>query len=534
MINSKKSFWNFFKKTLPLLLVAGLSCLFFWKVFVKAQVPLPADFVVGVYYPWLDYKWGFEAGIPVKNPITTDVVSFTYPMQMLAIDLIKSGQWPLWNPYILAGTPLLANFQSAPFSPTNFVYFIFDRLTGWSLQIILQHILVAGFTYLLLCRWKVGKLGSVLGGMAFAFSGYNLIWSQWNGHTLAAAFIPLILLFEDLWLEKRRLAFGLGVSLALYLQMVSGYPQVVIYTALSMFILWLVRFQRKSHFFARTFLLGAFALLGFGLSAFQILPGAELLSQSQRAVEPHPYEWAFLPLSKIITFVAPDFYGNHATKNYWGPQDYTSNTGFIGVVALSLSALCLKFIKKRKEILFGVLLVAFALAFSFPTPISIFLWKSGFLGLNAASAHRALILFTLGMALLTGFGVDILTNSKKRFIWVLTIPGLILLSYSLWAALLFLLSRQNPEAYEPLVRGIPKYQVALRNLVLPWGAFLATSIVFFFWARLKGAKKVLLIVFLSSVLVLELFRFGWKFTPFSGRDLVYPTTPVLDFLTFFR
>src|SRR3989344_4947534 len=29
---------------------------------------------------------------------------------------------------------------------------------------------------------------------------------------------------------------------------------------------------------------------------------------------------------------------------------------------------------------------------------------------------------------------------------------------------------------------------------------------------------------------LELFRFGWKFTPFSPRHIVFPQTPILDFL----
>ena len=525
MTLSKKAFWKFFKFTLPFLILAGLSSLFFWKVLVKNQVPIPADFVVGVYYPWLDYKWGFAAGVPVKNPITTDVVSFTYPMQMLAVDLIKSGQWPLWNPYILGGTPLLANFQSAPFSPTNFVYFAFDKLTGWSIQIILQHVLAALFTYLLLRRWKVSKLGSILGGAIYAFSGYNLIWSQWNGHTLSAAFIPLILLCQDLWLEKGKVYWGLGVSVALFFQIISGYPQVVIYTAASMLLLWVIRFSRKRQFFLRTAILGFFLVLGMGLSAFQILPGIELLGLSQRAVEPHPFEWAFLPFSKAITVIAPDFFGNHATKNYWGPQDYTSNTGFVGVVAFTLGVFALCLIKIKKEVMFAAALAAVALVFSFASPISIYLWKSGLLGLNAASAHRALILFNLGVGLLAGFGLDKLIASKKAIIW-----PLILFAYGVWAAAFYFLSRGNAQVYEPLIRGIPKYVVALRNLVLPTAAFIITLFVFSVLPRLKGPIKNILVILYFLVGIFELFRFGWKFTPFSPRSIVYPKTPVIDYL----
>src|SRR3989344_5751058 len=121
------------KKNWPILIILAATLVFFYPVWIKGQIPLPADFIVGTYYPWLDYKWaGYDAGMPVKNPITTDVVSFIYPMQMYAIDLLKKWIMPLWNPLILTGTPLLANFQSAPFSPTNFLYFLFPKLTAWS------------------------------------------------------------------------------------------------------------------------------------------------------------------------------------------------------------------------------------------------------------------------------------------------------------------------------------------------------------------------------------------------------------------
>ena len=31
-------------------------------------------------------------------------------------------------------------------------------------------------------------------------------------------------------------------------------------------------------------------------------------------------------------------------------------------------------------------------------------------------------------------------------------------------------------------------------------------------------------------MIFELFRFGWKYTPFSQPHIVFPTTPVLKFL----
>ncbi|MFH1792384.1 MAG: YfhO family protein [Patescibacteria group bacterium] len=521
MRNLKKHFLKLFKNTWPFILIIFVVCIFFWKVFLKGQVPIPGDFIVGVYYPWLDYKWGFPTGVPVKNPMTTDVVSLIFPEQMLGIDLLKSGELPLWNPFILTGTPLFANLQAASFSLTNFVYFMFDQVNAWSIQIILQHVLAATFTYLLLRHWKVSKLGSVFGSLVFSFSGFNMIFSQWNGHTLTSAFIPLILLFEDRFLAKAKYLDGLGFSFSLFFQLLAGYPQTSFYTFFAIVILWLVRIKFKKSFYYKTFLLGIFGILALGISSFQLFPARELWGLSQRDFEPHPFEWAFLPWKKIITFIAPDYFGNHSTQNYWGPQDYTSNTAYIGVIAMILSVFSVKLIKKR-EVLFLFILSIFSLLMSFCTPLSRFLWENNIFSLGAASAHRATILFTFAMACLTGFGVDVFVKSKnkKDSIIALFIPYLIILLFVFYA---FSLKGD-------LIRGIPIFRVAFRNLAIPGCVLISATVILFLVNIFKNKYRLLGICLLGFLSVFELFWTGWKFTPFSNKDLIYPSTPVLDFL----
>ncbi len=499
--------------------------MFFYPVF-SGKIPLPSDFVVGVYYPWLDYKWGYPTGVPVKNPMTTDVVSFIYPMQMLAIDMLKSGQWPLWNPYILAGTPLLANFQSAPFSPTNLVYWLFDRLTAWSIQIMLQHFLAAFFTYLLLRSWKISKLGSVFAGTIYAFSGFNLIWSQWNGHTLSAAFIPLLLLLVDMWVKKPRWWVGVLFSLGVATQVLSGYPQVVFYTGIALGLFALFRFNKN------IIGLGIYGALGLGLAAFQILPGAQLLKLSQREVEPHPFEWAFLPFRKVITFFAPDYFGNHSTQNYWGPQDYTSNTGFVGTISFVFMTIALFFLRKHKEIKYCFVLMVVSLLLAFPTPLSIFFWKSGWFGLNAASAHRSLVLFNLSVSLLAGIGAEKFLRERVFALKVYMFPFLVTAGFGAFTIVMLYLSTVNPNVYSPLEHGFEKYKVGLRNLVWPAGILISSCVLVWFGNRQKigGLVRNSTFSVLLILSILDLFRFGWKFTPFSPRNIAFPTTPVLDYL----
>lgn len=526
MTVSKHSFLIFFKNNWPFFAALSLVILFFYKFFLFNQIPIPGDFVIGTYFPWLDYKWGYTVGVPVKNPITTDVVSFTYPMRILAVEGLKKGIVPLWNPYILTGIPLLANFQSAPFSLTIPLYFFFDTLTAWGLQVAVQHFLAILFTYVLLRHWNLSKRSSLFGGLIYAFSGYNLIWSQWNAHTLAASFVPLIIYFLDKFFRSRNLNYLIGLSFSLFFQIVSGYPQGTLYTLLTLFVVWLFTVWSEKNKIKFTLLPALFIIFGVGLAGLQILPAAELLGQSQRGVEPLEFSWAFLPYEKIITFVAPDYFGNHSTKNYWGPQDYTSNTGYVGVVALLFSLYALKAIRMKHEVRLLSTLCIVSLLFAFPTPFSLFFWNNGILGLQAASAHRALIIFTLSVAGLAAFGLDELFTLKSKGglkdVSYFFIPiGIVLGGYGLYAVHNYLF----PDFPNDKI----KYLISLRNLVIPVFVFLLLLILILLRNRFKRVVNFYYICFLM-VLLFELFRFGWKFTPFTKRDLVFPTTPVIDYL----
>lgn len=517
----KKKFLNWFSAFWPIFVITSVVLAFFYPVWLKGLVPLPADIVVGSYYPWLDYKWGYPTGVPVKNPITSDAISFSYPMRMLAIDLLKDGQWPLWNPYILFGTPLLANLQFTPFSPTNFVYFIFDKLNAWSIQIMLQHILAVVFTYILLRHWKVSKIASIFGGIIFAFSGFNLIWSQWNAHSLSAAFIPLLLFFADRWLKEANWFDGVGISLTLTSQVLAGYPQIIFYSAIALVIIWVFRALQFRIQFYKTVLLGVFAALGFGLAAPQVLPGYELLQLSQRQTEAIPFEWAFLSWEQIITFVAPDYFGNHATGNYWGPKNYTSNVGFIGVTSLALVGFGLYLWKKSSEIKILSLLALVGLILAFPNLISVSIWKSGFLAAQASTSHKSLVLFVLATSGLTAFGLDYIRFKKVDLPKApLVAPAILLIIFGGYAAGILVFGGKDEQV-------LINFKVALRNLVVPTAAF---GFLFFQITSIKFIQKFVTIGILG-ISLFELFYFGWKFTPFSPRHIIFPKTPIIEFLT---
>ena len=143
-------FKSLFFRFWPISVIFFLVFVFFWKYFLKGLVPIPSDIIVGMYFPWLDYKWGFPTGVPVKNPLISDIPSILYPWRSLVIDQFKSFQWPLWNPYYFSGMPLLANFQSAAFSYVNIFFLLLQKPLAWSLGVMLSPLLtlVAMYAFL--------------------------------------------------------------------------------------------------------------------------------------------------------------------------------------------------------------------------------------------------------------------------------------------------------------------------------------------------------------------------------------------------
>ena len=134
------------KKFLPFFLILGIVLVFFWQFLLKGLLPIPSDTIVGLYYPFRDaYFKTNPNGLPYKNFLITDPVRQLYPWKQISIEAEKKSTLPTWNPYNFAGTPLLANFQSAIFYPLNILFFIFPFEISWSLLILLEPLLAGIF-----------------------------------------------------------------------------------------------------------------------------------------------------------------------------------------------------------------------------------------------------------------------------------------------------------------------------------------------------------------------------------------------------
>lgn len=495
---------------LPLLVLVFLVLLFFYKIF-WGLIPIPADLIVGSYYPWLDSKWANLVGVPVKNSLITDAVSIIYPLRSYAMDLIKQGQFPLWNPFMFAGYPIIGSQPVGLYFPSIFFYLIFSSSLAWTFQVMLQPLLAGIFMYALARHLKLNRWASMFCAIGYSFGGFSLIWLEWNTQATASAFLPLLILLEDRLLTDKRKKWGILLSFALAVQIFSGYFPVTLFSLLAMGIWFLFR-ASIANFLNLTF----FILAGLGLSSILLFPSWELFQNSQRLHEVIGLSGSFVPYEYLLTLLSPDFFGNPSTGNFWGLENYLNAAFYSGVTAVVLAVVGI-FGGPRLKVVYPLLTILIITAVIItPNPLAKVLYQINLWGGSSVTMNRALFLVNFSIALLSGIGLGLAGDkSFKSYLQSsLGVTGILLVM----AALTYILKDWQPG-----------FNISLKNLIFPLTISLTCLLIILLCKIFKLSKQILM-VGLLILLTVELFRFGWKFNPFTPARYLYPQTPLTDFL----
>lgn len=504
-----------------------LTVIFFHKVFF-GLIPLPTDLIVGAYYPWLNEKWGYDVGVPVKNGKLSDAVSIYYPLRALAHNFVKKGELPLWNPHMFGGYPLFANVQLSLLFPTVIFYSFLSTHYAWTIQVMFQPFLGCLFMYFLLRHFELDKLPSIFGSIAFGFGAFITSWMQWNTQATTSLFLPILILFLDKYLDTKQIKWGVLFSIFICLQIFAGYLPIIQFTYLSLAIFYL--FKTKKSF--SDFKIGLFFILGVGLSSIFTLPVAELILLSQRQVETLGGQDPFTSWENFLNFISPDFFGNDATGNFWGKGDHMDFTLFAGVTTLILSTFSLKLFFKNPQVRFAVSLFIVAVIISSPNPISQFLYNLGLWGGSSMTMNRVNFMVNFSLALLAAFGLSQIKISKiylrPLFLTFAAVFGIVLgLLISRHLLITTITALPNHSVDSSI--GLSHTMISLRNMVIP--SLLVTGIIALFLIMKKfKIFRPFLEVLLIFLLIFELFRLGLKFNTFAPPKYIYPQNLITQFL----
>ncbi|MFN2110818.1 MAG: hypothetical protein ACK2UI_14270, partial [Anaerolineae bacterium] len=312
-----------------------LPLLLFAPVVLGNKTLLPAD----ALYTTEPYRAAAESlGVTdVQNGLLTDLILQNYPWKRFLTTALAKRELPLWDPYIFAGHPFLANGQHAGLYPLTWIFFVLPLPRAFGVFIALQLGLAGISMYIFGRTVGANRLGAFLAGITFQFSGFLIVSVVHPMIVAAASWLPLLLALVDLTVRRARflgqertmLPWALLGAIALGLHILAGHAEATYFTLLVMGLFGAWRLAHTALTHPRTMwraevlspALGLLLMAGLGLAlgAIQLMPLYEVVQGSFRQGTVSLTDvlgWAY-PNRRVITFLVPNFFGNPTHTTLW-------------------------------------------------------------------------------------------------------------------------------------------------------------------------------------------------------------------------
>jgi hypothetical protein len=347
-----------------------------------------------------------------------DVFRFFLPYRSFGYRELAAGNLPLWNPHLFSGTPFVGGFQSAMFYPPNLIHLVLPTATAVNLEVVLSVSLLGLLMYAWARSRGLDAAAATVSAAVLIFSGPFTLRIMAGQLTVLAtlAWTPLLFLTIDRVLARPSLGWGLCGVFAGTMQMLAGYPALVLMTYVAAAIYLAFALPRSPSPGRAGISLLTIATAPLLLAGVQLYPGLETTAESVRGgggsfVAASQFSF---PPENLITLFAPAFLGDLTRVPYWGRTAFWDASVFMGTggLALALVGACSGRRYERMNLaLPAVGLVA--LGFGYYTPLYGFLYSvvPGFSLIRAPS--KFLFFATMFLSLLAGFGARRVLHGQR-------------------------------------------------------------------------------------------------------------------------
>ncbi|MGD2216664.1 MAG: YfhO family protein [Gemmatimonadales bacterium] len=501
----------------------------------------------------------------------TDVGALGYYARHWYAEMVRSGTFPLWNPYIYGGLPFVDAMHGDIFYPTTILSFIMPahRAMGWK---IVLHVFLAGVvTYGWLRHLKISRPIATWGGVAYMMAPVlvTLVFPGHDGKLFVTALAPLALWVTD-WSITRGGAWRFAtLALTVALLIFTAHMQLAYFTTWGLAILAayrLVQARRSGETTGRVVRrFGGFAVAGvigaLAIGAVQLWTPVTYLTQySQRVAKTTGAEeatgyaystsWSLHP-EEVFALVVPEFVGvNMSTDEgrvatYWGRNPFKLNHEYAGLIPLLLLPLAFLVGRRRGEawLFAGLAAVSLIYAVGATTPLfRLFYWlMPGVRQFRAPSS----IMFIFAIAVITAAALglegakqgegegDWSERARKitRYLWgacgallVLAVLGATGVLTDLWVSLLY--RGIEPAKAAALESNLPNIERGL------WLSVLFAALTAGAW-QLRTLGKVPEAAFVGALVILSVFdlaRVDTRYVRVIDANLIYPRDDVTEFL----
>jgi hypothetical protein len=514
------------------------------SVLLYAPALLPGHTLSASDYLWSAAPWAAERPPDVRpfgsNYELVDSATQFQPWLEHSRERLPSA--PLWDPYMAAGRPFLANAQSAVLSPFSLPAYVLPFWWSLGLIAVLKVFVAALGTYLLARALGMRFGGALMAGMVYAFSLYFVVWIAWP-QTNVWALLPWLFLLADRVLRAPTVLSGIGLAVVVALQFLGGHPEsnfhlLLATVAFFAFRAVVLRRQRALPELRRPLrALSAGLAGGTALAAVALLPFLELLFRSADVDVRQSYWELALPERYLIGFLLPDYWGRatHAAVGAFAQE----RALYVGALPLMLAVgavVARPTLQRVGLAAFGVLLLAIAVGVP-PLP-----QIASVIPIVKTGNHlRVVVILMLCLALLAGFGLDDLAGRRmRRGRAVLGVAlGLLVLPVLVLAVRGELSAGLIPRALEvaasidwpsPPPEGDDLTAIRMGSLA-SWLLFAGLAVALL-TAGLRGRLGAAVVVALACLLAAgDLFKAGMGATPaIATGEATQPSTPGIEYL----
>ena len=361
-----------------------------------------------------------QPGVPIQSLQNSDLINSLIPWTTIAWHQVHQGHLPIWNPYNGLGMPLAFNWQTAPFGLPALVGYAVPVKYAFTTGVIVNLLVAGSGAYVLGRVLKMGVVASAAVGTVFELSGSIVAWLgfpfpsviSWAGWIFA---IGLLILRGR---HRAGCIVALAVCIALALN--GGAPEgftVMMLAAGLFFALMLLSRARWANGSGPILKpgvdLAVAAVSGVALAAPFALPGFQLSKESVRSLSSNG---GSLTWRTLVYLPFQDFDGLPIVRNghavlFGYSLYYTETATYVGVSALVLAGLAICVLRRRREVQGFALVAALCLTVAFAGPITALTAKVPLFG--QVNLIRALMPMALLVAVLAGFGIDVVVRSAN-------------------------------------------------------------------------------------------------------------------------
>ncbi len=271
-----------------------------------------------------------------------DTSRLNMPFRFFDREAFAAGTLPLWNPYMYAGFPHLAESESGVFYPGNiFIHLPGDFYHWYSIEVIAHFMIAAAGFYTWMKIRGHSRIASAFLAATYSTTPFLIFHITAFGLFTSIVWLPWYLVIFDLGLKSRHpVRTGLWLALFLGIMLMSGSVQAVFlgFSALLLYGFGKIIAQpdrdARKLMFLRCVTVLLPSVIAPVIAAIQILPTMELTAFSERAANDsldffNIGTWLSLPrLISLVVFPALD--------NPADIQDYGSSLCFLGAVPFIL------------------------------------------------------------------------------------------------------------------------------------------------------------------------------------------------------